>query len=105
MKKIQGAIDRLNLEGYSNLEWWVAELDKRIEKILLGRLENVIEVWCNEFQKSGEGDEGLVSGGLKKRHGQGAGQRGVGSKEDKVILFPFLALTLLIYDRSSWKPT
>ncbi|KIK50397.1 hypothetical protein GYMLUDRAFT_253036 [Collybiopsis luxurians FD-317 M1] len=85
LKKIQGAIDRLNLEGYSNLDWWVAELDKRIKKILLGRLENVIEVWCNEFQKTAEGDEGLALGSLKKRHGQGAGQRGVGSKEDKFM--------------------
>ncbi|KIK51248.1 hypothetical protein GYMLUDRAFT_982366 [Collybiopsis luxurians FD-317 M1] len=85
LKKIQGAIDCLNLDGYSNLDWWVAELDKRIEKILLGRLENVIEVWCNEFQKTAEGDEGLVLGSLKKRHGQGAGQHGAGSKEDKFM--------------------
>jgi hypothetical protein len=28
-------IDRLNLEGYANLDYWVAELDKRIESILL----------------------------------------------------------------------
>jgi len=29
--KIQAAIDRLNLEGYANLEHQVAELDKHIE--------------------------------------------------------------------------
>ncbi|KAF5382234.1 hypothetical protein D9757_008925 [Collybiopsis confluens] len=85
LRKVQGAIDRLNLEGYSNLEWWVAELDKRIEKILLGRLSNIIEVWCNEFEKTGDSDDGLMIGSLKKRYGQGAGQRGAGAKEDKFM--------------------
>ena len=28
---IQAAIDQLNLEGYANLDYWVAELDKKIE--------------------------------------------------------------------------
>jgi hypothetical protein len=31
-------IDRLNLEGYANLDYRVTELDKRIETILLQRL-------------------------------------------------------------------
>jgi hypothetical protein len=31
-------IDRLNLEVYANLDYWVAKLDKRIESILLQRL-------------------------------------------------------------------
>ncbi|KAE9394324.1 dynein heavy chain protein 2 [Gymnopus androsaceus JB14] len=50
--KIQGAIDRLNLEGYANLEHWVAELDKRIEDILLGRLTQIIQAWCTEFDRT-----------------------------------------------------
>lgn len=45
-------IDRLNLEGYANLEQWVAELDKRIEGILLARLVATILLWCTEFDKS-----------------------------------------------------
>ncbi|THV06252.1 cytoplasmic dynein heavy chain 1 [Dendrothele bispora CBS 962.96] len=49
--KIQAAIDRLNLEGYANLEHWVAELDKRIEGILLQRLTSIIQVWCSEFER------------------------------------------------------
>jgi hypothetical protein len=44
-------IDRLNLEGYANLDYWVAELDKRIESILLQRLTHIIQVWCAEFDR------------------------------------------------------
>lgn len=49
-------IDRLNLEGYANLDHWVAELDKSIEKILLQRLTQVIHVWCQEFDRTDDGD-------------------------------------------------
>ncbi|KAI0785919.1 cytoplasmic dynein heavy chain 1 [Abortiporus biennis] len=54
--KIQAAIDRLNLEGYANLEHWVAELDQRIEAILLQRLTHIIQVWCAEFDRTDDGD-------------------------------------------------
>jgi dynein heavy chain 1 len=54
--KIQAAIDRLNLEGYANLEHWVADLDKRIEGILLQRLGYIIQVWCSEFDRTDDGD-------------------------------------------------
>ncbi|KAF8959823.1 cytoplasmic dynein heavy chain 1 [Flammula alnicola] len=54
--KIQAAIDRLNLEGYANLDYWVAELDKRIEGILLQRLTHIIQVWCSEFDRTDDGD-------------------------------------------------
>jgi predicted transcriptional regulator len=47
-------IDRLNLEGYANLDHWVAELDKRIETILLQRLAHIIQVWCSEFDRIDE---------------------------------------------------
>ncbi|KAG9310418.1 dynein heavy chain, N-terminal region 1-domain-containing protein [Chiua virens] len=56
LNKIQAAIDRLNLEGYANLEHWVAELDKRIEGILLQRLTHIIQVWCSEFDRVDDGD-------------------------------------------------
>ena len=49
-------IDRLNLEGYANLDYWVAELDKRIETILLQRLTHIIQVWCTEFDRVDDGD-------------------------------------------------
>ena len=42
----------MNLEGYANLEHWVARLDQRIEGILLQRLSNIIRLWCIEFEKS-----------------------------------------------------
>ncbi|KAL5495533.1 DYN1_2 [Sanghuangporus weigelae] len=50
--RIQAAIDRLNLESYANLEDWVAELDKRIEEILLARLTATIQRWCSEFDRT-----------------------------------------------------
>lgn len=48
--RVQGAIDRLNLEGYANLEMWVSELDRRIEGVLLARLDAIIRVWCAAFE-------------------------------------------------------
>ncbi|KAA1475369.1 cytoplasmic dynein heavy chain 1 [Dentipellis sp. KUC8613] len=52
LSRVQAAIDRLNLEGYANLDHWVAELDKKIEGILLQRLTQIIQVWCSEFDRS-----------------------------------------------------
>ena len=49
-------IDRVNLEGYLNLDHWVAELDKRIEGILLQHLVHIIKVWCSEFDRVDDGD-------------------------------------------------
>ncbi|KAI0069891.1 dynein heavy chain [Panus rudis PR-1116 ss-1] len=56
LSKVQAAIDRLNLEGYANLDHWVAELDKRIEAILLQRLTQIIQVWCSEFDRADDGE-------------------------------------------------
>ncbi|KAL0950546.1 hypothetical protein HGRIS_007353 [Hohenbuehelia grisea] len=56
LSKIQSAIDRLNLEGYANLEHWVADLDKRIESIFLQRLTQIIQVWCSEFDRVDDGE-------------------------------------------------
>ena len=49
-------IDRLNLEGYANLDHWVAELDQRIEGILLQRVSHVIQQWCSEFERADDHD-------------------------------------------------
>ncbi|KAG8800414.1 hypothetical protein FRC16_002934 [Serendipita sp. 398] len=54
--KIQAAVDRLNLEGFANLENWVAELDDRIAGILAQRLTHILQVWCTEFDKSDDGE-------------------------------------------------
>jgi len=42
--KIQKHIDDLNLEGFTNLESWVENLESRIETILINRLTNAIQV-------------------------------------------------------------
>ncbi|KAI7899864.1 dynein heavy chain [Cokeromyces recurvatus] len=47
--RIQKLIDRLNLENYSNLDQWVAGLDKRIESVLISRLQQAIKTWTNAF--------------------------------------------------------
>ncbi|KAJ8587100.1 hypothetical protein M405DRAFT_742471 [Rhizopogon salebrosus TDB-379] len=80
--KIQSAIDRLNLEGYANLEHWVADLDRRIEGILLQRLGYIIQVWCSEFDRTDDGDgrrdpPPLRDIGNKRRAGKGG-------KEEKI---------------------
>lgn len=49
-------IDRLNLEGYANLEHWVARLDERIEGTLLQRLTAIIQLWCAEFERADDDD-------------------------------------------------
>jgi dynein heavy chain 1, cytosolic len=54
LEKIQKLIDRLNLESYSNLNAWVAQLDKRIENVLINRLQTSIEAWTTEFMISGD---------------------------------------------------
>jgi len=54
LEKIQKLIDRLNLESYSNLNTWVAQLDKRIENVLINRLKTSIEAWTYEFMISGD---------------------------------------------------
>lgn len=56
LNRIQAAIDQLNLDGYANLDHWVAELDKRIEEILLQRLTQIIQAWCSEFDRVDDGD-------------------------------------------------
>ena len=74
-------IDRLNLEGYANLEHWVADLDKRIEGILLQRLVYITQVWCSEFDRADDGDarrDPLPLRDIGKR------RAGKGGKEDKV---------------------
>ncbi|CAG8458261.1 9384_t:CDS:2, partial [Cetraspora pellucida] len=54
LEKIQKLIDRLNLESYSNLDAWVAQLDKRIETVLSQRLQHAISSWTTEFMTSND---------------------------------------------------
>ena len=80
-------IERLNLEGYANLEHWVAELDKRIEGILIQRLTHAIQVWCAEFDRVDDSDTRRdllsVTDVVSKRRGDKR------MKEEKVGFFFF----------------
>ena len=49
-------IDRVNLEGYANLEHWVAELKKQFEGILFQRLTLIIQMWSAEFDRADGSD-------------------------------------------------
>ena len=54
LSKIQAIVDKLNLEGYSNLETWVVDLDLRIEAVLHKRLEEVIDLWCEKLSRNAD---------------------------------------------------
>ncbi|KDN53572.1 putative cytoplasmic dynein heavy chain 1 [Tilletiaria anomala UBC 951] len=61
LSKMQQTVDRLNLEGYPNLEEWVADLDAAVENALIERLRTIIALWCSEFAKERRsGDSGLL---------------------------------------------
>ena len=49
---LQTAVDQLNLEGFSNLNSWVFELNESIESILLQRLQGAITSWSSAFSES-----------------------------------------------------
>ena len=52
LETIQSAVDQLNLENYANLRFWVGEMNRDIEDILLERLRNAMIMWTKEFDKS-----------------------------------------------------
>ena len=49
---IQMAVDKLNLENYVNLGYWVANLNQKIEAILCERLTRAIREWITAFQEA-----------------------------------------------------
>ncbi|KAJ6043663.1 uncharacterized protein N7446_001860 [Penicillium canescens] len=49
---IQVAVDKLNLENYVNLGYWVAELNGKIENILRERLHRAVREWIEAFHES-----------------------------------------------------
>eukprot|EP01117_Protostelium_nocturnum_P006264 TRINITY_DN2259_c0_g1_i6.p1 TRINITY_DN2259_c0_g1~~TRINITY_DN2259_c0_g1_i6.p1 ORF type:complete len:4259 (-),score=1954.67 TRINITY_DN2259_c0_g1_i6:110-12886(-) len=52
LKRVQIAIDELNLGNYSNLSSWVENLDYRVEDILLNRLKELVEGWVGIFESN-----------------------------------------------------
>jgi dynein heavy chain 1 len=47
---LQGIVSEMELSSYSNLAWWVKQLDKRIDVILLARLEELVRIWMQCFR-------------------------------------------------------
>ncbi|CEH14594.1 dynein heavy chain cytosolic [Ceraceosorus bombacis] len=74
LAKIQKTIDRLNLDGYPNLDDWVAELDARIEQVLMERLRLISIAWCEEFARSEETREGGSAGAAHRENGAPGGR-------------------------------
>ncbi|EEP80390.1 dynein heavy chain [Uncinocarpus reesii 1704] len=50
LDQIQIAVDKLNLENYANLGYWVTKLNIKIESILQDRLRRAIRHWIRSFQ-------------------------------------------------------
>jgi len=51
LEQIQKIVDEFNFQEYSNLNVWVEELDQRIQRTLITKLEELVRVWVNEFIK------------------------------------------------------
>lgn len=51
---LQKIIDTLNLEGYANLEHWVAALDAKVEDKLRERIRAVVAAWSRDFTDASE---------------------------------------------------
>ncbi|KAF2742258.1 cytoplasmic dynein-like protein 1 heavy chain 1 [Sporormia fimetaria CBS 119925] len=54
---IQTCVDQLNLESYANLSYWVANINTRVETILLARLKRAIAEWVRVFEDAGDLEE------------------------------------------------
>ncbi|KAJ5945842.1 hypothetical protein N7454_002681 [Penicillium verhagenii] len=60
---IQTAVDKLNLENYVNLGYWVSELNGKIEAILRERLLRAVREWIATFQESRNGNTSIQTSG------------------------------------------
>ncbi|KAK0388532.1 hypothetical protein NLU13_4775 [Sarocladium strictum] len=47
---IQVAVDQLNLEQYVNLDFWVGDLNQKIQATLLARLQSAVQAWIDAFE-------------------------------------------------------
>lgn len=89
LQKIQNTIDKLNLEGYPNLEEWVGNLDRLIEDVLLRRLNSISTAWCKAFVRHGMGQSGALRSDLgSKSLASGAADREAAGAADRVIMEP-----------------
>ncbi|RKP08503.1 dynein heavy chain [Thamnocephalis sphaerospora] len=74
LERIQKLVDRLSLEGYSNLEAWVQALDRKIESVLRMRLQQAVRLWMHEFQNAGQ-DQGVDRELARKKQLRRRGQQ------------------------------
>jgi dynein heavy chain 1 len=56
---VQKAVDQLSLENYSNLQWWVDQMNSRLDEILMARLRSAIRDWLEVFE-SADGEQKMV---------------------------------------------
>ncbi|KAJ1670888.1 dynein heavy chain, partial [Spiromyces aspiralis] len=75
LERIQGLVDRLNLENYANLERWVLDLDARIERVLMARLRDAIGLWVHEFSADRDASSSLAKGAQASGVEEAAGRR------------------------------
>ncbi|EAU37053.1 dynein heavy chain [Aspergillus terreus NIH2624] len=54
---IQVSVDKLNLENYVNLGYWVSNLNQKIESILRERLHRAIREWIHSFHETKNGQQ------------------------------------------------
>ncbi|QPG94731.1 Dynein heavy chain cytoplasmic [Epichloe festucae Fl1] len=58
LNSIQAAVDQLNLEQYVNLDFWVQDLNQKVQSILLSRLHGAINAWISAFEDESSSEEG-----------------------------------------------
>lgn len=50
LEAVQRAIDQLNLESYSNIDYWVSKTNDKIIETLITRLQQALKEWSEEFE-------------------------------------------------------
>ncbi|KAK3073664.1 dynein heavy chain, partial [Teratosphaeriaceae sp. CCFEE 6253] len=50
LEALQRAIDQMNLEGYSNIAYWVAKTNDIVIETLRARLQQALKDWSDEFE-------------------------------------------------------
>ncbi|KAL1303469.1 hypothetical protein AAFC00_006850 [Neodothiora populina] len=51
---LQKAVDQLNLKNFTNLTYWVDNVNRRIQNILLARLQHALKQWIQIFSNTTE---------------------------------------------------
>ena len=51
LEALQRSVDQLNLEGYSNISYWVANTNVKVVETLHARLQQALKDWSDEFEQ------------------------------------------------------